>query len=282
VFFWAWWLQPGHTTDVWCLLANSVLTLYITVFPGLFFWWVSQMKRPNPSFPIPDSLRVAMVVTKTPSEPVSPVKVTLQGMLAQEYPHDVWLAGEDSDPDTVFWCRLNGVRRSTRNGVDAYHQPSWPRRAGSQEGNLSYFYDHQGYDNYDIVVPPDADHKPAPGYLEEMLRPFADPEVGFVSAPSICDASLGDSWAVRGRLHAEGGFHGAAQAAHNTGRMPLCIGSHYAVRTRAQREIRGLGPESAEDHSTTLLMHAGGWTGAHALDAEAHGDGPVSFADGMA
>ncbi len=39
----------------------------------------------------------------------------------------------------------------------------------------------------------------------------------------------------------------------------MCIGSHYCVRTCALRDLGGLGPEIAEDHSTSLLMNAGGW-----------------------
>jgi cellulose synthase/poly-beta-1,6-N-acetylglucosamine synthase-like glycosyltransferase len=53
------------------------------------------------------------------------------------------------------------------------------------------------------------------------------------------------------------------------------------VRTAALKESGGLGPELAEDHSTTLLLAAHGWRGIHALDAEAHGEGPATFADGM-
>lgn len=74
-------------------------------------------------------------------------------------------------------------------------------------------------------------------------------------------------------------MHGALQAGYNGGLAPLCIGSHYAVRTAALKEIGGLGPELAEDHSTTLMMNAAGWRGVHALEAIAHGDGPRTFAD---
>jgi hypothetical protein len=77
----------------------------------------------------------------------------------------------------------------------------------------------------------------------------------------------------------EGTLHGALQAGYNNGWAPLCIGSHYAVRTSALWEIGGLGPELAEDHSTTLFMNAHGWRGVHAIDAIAHGEGPRTFAD---
>src|SRR5207237_789745 len=134
-------------------------------------------------------------------------------------------------------------------------------------GNLAYFYDTVGYEKYDIVVQLDADHQPGPGYLTEMVRPFTDPQVGYVSAPSICDANASLSWAARARLYAESTMHGALQAGYNSGRSPLCIGSHYAVRTSALQQIGGIGPELAEDHSTTFLMQAHGWKGVHAFDA---------------
>jgi cellulose synthase (UDP-forming) len=69
------------------------------------------------------------------------------------------------------------------------------------------------------------------------------------------------------------------QAGYSNGFAPLCIGSHYAVRTRALQEIGGLGPELAEDHSTTLMMNGHGWRGAHALDAFAFGEGPPTLVD---
>jgi cellulose synthase (UDP-forming) len=150
----------------------------------------------------------------------------------------------------------------------------------AKEGNLAFFYDHYGYANYDFVVQLDADHVPTDGYLEEMLRGFSDPTVGYVSAPSICDKNAKESWSARGRLYVEGPLHGPLQAGYTGGRLaPLCIGSHYAVRTVALKEIGGLGPELAEDHSTTLIMNAHGWRGVHAINAIAHGAGPQTFGD---
>lgn len=176
---------------------------------------------------------------------------------------------------------MHGVFLSTRNGNAAYYQQAWPRREKCKEGNLAYFYDHYGYQKYDFVSQLDADHIPSPGYLQEIILPFIDPRVGYVSAPSICDVNAGQSWAARGRLFAEATLHGTLQAGYTNGWAPLCIGSHYAVRTKALKEIGGLGPELAEDHSTTLMMNAYRWKGVHALNAEAHGDGPRTFMDSM-
>jgi cellulose synthase/poly-beta-1,6-N-acetylglucosamine synthase-like glycosyltransferase len=280
VWFWAWWLRPEHRAGWPGLLVNSALLLYLTGLPAYFFATALRLRRVNPALAIP-SLPVAFVVTRARSEPWPSARRTLEAMLAQCFPHpyDVWLCDEAPPRDVVAWCRAHRVRLSSRQGVGAYHRPSWPRRTRCKEGNLAYFYDHWGYAEYAVVAQLDCDHVPAPGYLAEMVRPFADPAVGYVAAPSVCDANGALSWSARGRLHREAVWHGAVQLGHSDGLAPMCIGSHYAVRTRALRDIGGLGPELAEDFSTTYLLNSAGWQGAFAIDAEAHGDGPLTFAD---
>lgn len=279
VYFWAWWFKPGHYTSLSGFVSVTLVVAWVTLLPAYFLVVFYRARKPNGPLRLPAGSRVAMVVTKAPSEPFSVVATTLKAMLAQDVHHDTWLADEDPSPETLDWCQQHGVFVSTRKGRADYHRAAWPRRARCKEGNLAFFYDHYGYQRYDFVAQLDADHVPEPGYLGEMLRPFADPTVGYVSAPSICDRNAAESWSARGRLYAEASMHGALQAGYNGGLAPLCIGSHYAVRTTALKETGGLGPELAEDHSTTLMMNAYGWRGVHALDAIAHGDGPRTFAD---
>src|SRR2546430_15410972 len=133
------------------------------------------------------------------------------------------------------------------------------RRTRCKEGNLAYFYDHWGYRHYDVVVQFDCDHRPSPTYLAEMVRPFTDPAVGYVAAPSVCDANAATSWAARGRLYREATFHGAFQLGHSDGWAPACIGSHYAVRTTALQDIGGLRAPPPPGVSTPLPLHPGGW-----------------------
>lgn len=253
--------------------------VYITTLPLYFFSMVNRIRRVSPAVPVPD-LRVAFLVTKAPSEPWSMVRTTLEAMLTQVFPRefDVWLCDEAPAPETVAWCAERGVQISTRQGIDAYQRTTWPRRRRCKEGNLAWFYDNYGYDRYDVVAQLDADHVPGPGYLIEMVRPFREPGVGYVAAPSVCDANREVSWSVRGRLHEEAGFHGPLQTGHNDGYGPVCIGSHYAVRTQALQTIGGIGPELAEDFSTAYLLNVAGWHGVFAINAHAHGDGPDTFA----
>ncbi|WP_309664319.1 glycosyltransferase family 2 protein [Tabrizicola sp.] len=279
LWFWIWWLRPEHIENPVGFWLVTALIGWITFLQGFFAFFFLRAVRPSGPDPKPGQYRVAMIVTKTPSEPFHIVRRTLEAMLAQDYPHETWLADEDPSRETRLWCIDNGVYISCRKGVADYHQAQWPRRTRCKEGNLAYFYDHWGYDEYDIVAQLDADHVPQPGYLREMLRPFVDPAVGYVSAPSICASNAQRNWSARTRLHTEGAFHGILQAGYSNGFAPMCKGSHYAVRTAALKSVGGLGPELAEDHSTTMILNAGGWRGVHALNAIAIGEGPVSVAD---
>ncbi|GAB2756543.1 glycosyltransferase family 2 protein [Streptomyces bullii] len=280
VWFWSWWLQPQHRVGWAALIVNSALLLYLTILPCYFFVTAVRLRRINPALPIP-RIPVAFAVTRAPSEPWPTVRLTLEAMLDQDFPYayDVWLCDEDPTAEIEQWCAGHHVRVSCRRGVPEYQRSEWPRRTRCKEGNLAYFYDHWGYRDYAAVSQLDCDHVPAPSYLSEMIRPFSDPAIGYVAAPSVCDTNGVHSWAARGRLYREAIWHGAVQLGHSAGLAPMCIGSHYAVRTRALRQIGGLGPELAEDFSTTFLLNSAGWHGAFAIDAEAHGEGPITFSD---
>lgn len=279
-FFWSWWLNPQHIVSSWRYAVMTALMLWITLIPGYFILVFSRARLPFRGIDVPQTDRIAMIVTKAPSEPWAVVRQTLEGALAQKgVVHDTWLADEDPAEETLAWCKAHNVQVSCRKDVPGYHEERWPRRKACKEGNLAYFYDRYGYDRYDIVCQFDADHDPSADYLLNAVGPFTDPRVGYVSAPSICDLNADQSWSARGRLYVEASMHGSLQSGYNAGWAPLCIGSHYTVRTKALKEIGGLGPELAEDHSTSMLMNAAGWRGIHAIGAIAHGDGPETFTD---
>ncbi|MGM0929389.1 MAG: glycosyltransferase family 2 protein [Actinomycetota bacterium] len=279
VSFWTWWLEPEHRVGWAGLIMNSVLLFYLSYLPSYFLVVVNRLRQVNPDLPLP-ALRTAFVVTKAPSEPWEVAAGTLTAMLRQRFPHpyDVWLCDEDPAHEVIQWCRDHGVKLSSRRDAEDYHRSTWPRRTKCKEGNLAYFYDHWGYSDYDVVVQLDCDHVPAGTYLAEMVRPFSDPAIGYVAAPSVNDSNAASSWSARGRLHREATFHGPVQLGHADGLAPSCIGSHYAVRTQALATIGGLGPELAEDFSTSFLLTSAGWRSAFAHTAEAHGDGPHTFA----
>ncbi|WP_033318250.1 glycosyltransferase family 2 protein [Streptomyces yerevanensis] len=279
-WFWLWWLEPAHWASRTGMIITSLLLLYLMCHSAYLLVTAVRLRKVDPSIPIP-RVPVAYVVTRAPTEPWSMARDTLTAMLNQDYPfsYDVWLCDEDPSEEIYQWCGERDIRVSTRRGIPEYNRSEWPRRTRCKEGNLAYFYDRWGYRRYTVVVQLDCDHAPARKHLAEMVRPFADPAIGYVAAPSVCDSNATQSWSARGRLYREAPLHGASQLGHSEGLAPVIIGSHYAVRTSALREIGGIGPDLSEDCSTTLLFNSAGWQGAYAIDAEAHGEGPFTFAD---
>ena len=227
--------------------------------------------------------RLALLTTKIPKEPWEVVQNTLRGMLIQQLPYhyDVWLCDEDPNSETINWCRSNGVKISTRKGDSRYFNDTHPRKKRCKEGNLMYFYDHYGYPNYDYVIQFDADHRPNKDFALEVMKEFSDHSVGYVASPSICDSNIDQSWTVKARLFWESTLHGPIQSGANGVFTPMCFGSHYSLRIKALKEIGGIGPEIAEDFTTTAMMNAHGWKGGFARNAIAHGMGAVGVKDSM-
>jgi cellulose synthase (UDP-forming) len=282
VLFYTWWCWPSHISNPGLFLINTFVISWPLLMPGYAFYFVRRMKKPNFTLGVPKDWRVAMIVTKAPSEPWIVVKRTLTGMLNEKsHPHDTWLADEDPADEIRTWCTEHGVKISCRKGIPEYNNLDFPRRMRCKEGNLAYFYDTWGYRDYDFVAQFDSDHMPLPGYLRQALVAFHNPDIGYVTAPSVCDVNAKESWVARARLWVEAILHGTMQAGCHGDWAPMCIGSHFTVRTTALKDIGGLGPELAEDHSTTFLFCAAGWKGVHAIDALASGRGPESFKDGM-
>lgn len=225
--------------------------------------------------PIP-SIRVALITTKAPSEPWSVVKTTLEAMLNQSGKFHVWLADENPSADTTMWCAEQGINIISRKGVDGYHNTDWPRRTKCKEGNLAYFYDTVGYDKYDVVFQFDSDHAPTHDYLSNSLPAFADPDVSYIAMPNI---NKKGSWISNARQTHEAWYYGPSQMSYSYDNMPMCTGSHYAVRTSALKDIGGIGPELDEDMTTTIMMVSHGKRGVYASNAIAYGEGPLSLED---
>lgn len=278
VIFFNWWFDDNHVVNIGGFYLTTIILIWSVSLPGYSFYFLLNMTKlkANNSH---NRFKVAVVITKAPSEPFSVLVRTLEGVLRMKGKFDIWVADEDPSIQSLDWYHEKGIFVSTRKNDPNYHNEKYPRRKKCKEGNLAYFYDKYGYENYDIVIQLDVDHVPDVDYLEKVVAPFSNPSIGYVGAPSVCDANSDLSWSARARVQSEAMFHGPIQSGANLVGAPVCIGSHYAVRTQALKSIGGLGPELAEDFSTTMLLNAKGWKGCWVNDANARGDGPLSLAD---
>ena len=88
VYFWIWWLRPEHNIGTFRYVLNLIVVGWLTLLPLYFILILSRARVPSPEYPVPPGYRVAMVVTKVPSEPFPLVRETVEAMLRQTYPHD--------------------------------------------------------------------------------------------------------------------------------------------------------------------------------------------------
>ena len=113
----------------------------------------------------------------------------------------------------------------------------------------------RGYAEYDVVAQFDCDHIPGPTYLSSCLPAFLDRSIGYVACPSVNTLVCKTSWAARGRLHYESVFNGAGQAAWFPDYMPVCIGSHYVVRTAHLKMVSPFCPFTSVRTEVTAQTH---------------------------
>ena len=283
--FIVWWFQPVHIGDPARFALTSAVVGYALALPAYFFFFLSRMRRPDPALVLPPGRRVTFVTTCVPgAEPIDVLERTIVAMVNQEgYPHDVWVLDEGDLPEVRVLCARVGAYHFSRRHRPEYQRSVWPFKAKTKAGNYNAWLDWlrtEGIE-YDIILQMDTDHVPQPGYMEAMLRPFADDAVNYVAAPSIVSGNREESWVVAGRYELESTLHGPLQSGYNAGYAPLIIGSHAAFRVSALRRIGGFQHTLAEDHHNTLRLQAGGMRGVFQPDAIAIGDGAACFTDAM-
>ena len=257
-WFWLWWLATGHGSWTSPLSAvSTVLLAWVFLMPTYFLFFACRMTRPNFRIPLPD-LRVAMIVTKAPSEPWAVVRTTLEAMVAQDHPSPTtsgWPTATDhQDPHRCARtpCTSPPFRRRGLPAPDMA-APAKSRRA------TSHFYDTVGYRDYDVVVQLDCDHVPNSAYLTAMVRPFAARRSGIPARRASAtptptwDGRSAVACIVRRRCtdHAGGRQRRLCPRVH---RLPLRRADCCAAQRRGPRARAGGGLQH------DLWLQSGGWT----------------------
>jgi hypothetical protein len=76
LYFWTRWLRPGHDIDTFTYVINVIVVGWQTLLPLYFILILTGARVPSSNIPLPPGYRVAMVVTKVPSEPFPLVRET--------------------------------------------------------------------------------------------------------------------------------------------------------------------------------------------------------------
>lgn len=263
IYFAAWWASPG-------LVANRPLFVLFSIAAWFSAFrmvanWFALLHVERPAWRPPHAgLRVDVVTTAAPGEPLEMFAATLEAMARIRYPHTTTLLDDSGRDELRSLCEGLGVSyiRRDRPGV------------GAKAGNVNEALPQLGGEFVAIFDP---DHLPQPEFLERALGYFGDPQVGYVQAAQAY-RNQKESLVARGAAEQTYELYGSTMKGLHGLEAPLLFGCHTTFRRSALDSIGGYAVHNAEDLRTCMRLTAAGWKGAYAPEILARGLVPADMA----
>jgi len=195
-------------------------------------------------------------------EPCALIERTLRAAKAITYPHRTYLL------DDSRGSRYRDL--AAELGCEYLHRgDNHDRKAG----NINHALEHT---SGELLAVFDADHVPAPDFLDRALGFFETRDVGFVQVMqtfSNADESLVARAASETAMEY---FNVTSVCKANVGAASK-HGTNCVIRRTALESISGYRPGLAEDLETSIELHAVGWKSAYVCEALAPGLAPATF-----
>jgi cellulose synthase (UDP-forming) len=229
----------------------------------LVMCWRLQRRAP---LPVPPRATVAVFVP-TINESVDIVRRTLMAAQRMKHAHEVWLLDDGNRLEMQVLADELGCRYLART-----------RNHHAKAGNLNNALRHV---KAEFIAIFDADHAPAPSFLDETLGFFADERVAFVQTPQDFynldsfqhRVDHGDSlvWSEQTL------FFRVIQAGKDRLNSAFFCGSCAVIRRAALDDIGGFATGSVtEDIHTSIKLHKRGWKSVYYARSLAFGLAPAS------
>jgi cellulose synthase (UDP-forming) len=230
---------------------------------SIFMCWRLRLRT---ALPVPANASVAVFVP-TINESVDIVRRTLLSAQRMVHAGETWLLDDGNRPAMRTLADELGCRYLART-----------ENSHAKAGNLNNALRHTSAEFIAIF---DADHAPAPGFLEETLGFFVDERVAFVQTPQ--DFYNLDSFQHRqgaGNSHIwseQTMFFRVIQAGKDCWNSAFFCGSCAVIRRSALDEIGGFATGSVtEDIHTSLRLHKRGWQSVYYPRSLAFGLAPTT------
>jgi len=222
-----------------------------------------RLRRRTP-LPVPPTATVAVFVP-TSNESVDIVRRTLMAAQRMRHAHEVWLLDDGDRLEMHVLAEELGCRYLARTN-----------RRHAKAGNLNNALKHT---SAAFIAVFDADHAPAPTFLDETLGFFADDKVAFVQTPQ--DSYNLDSFQHRLDRRKSLVWNEQAillrviQAGKDRLNAACFCGSCAVVRRKALDDVGGFATGSvAEDFHTSIKLHKRGWRSVYYAKSLAFGLAP--------
>ncbi|MBX3001866.1 MAG: glycosyltransferase [Caldilineaceae bacterium] len=258
LYYYSWWSQlQGWSAVIWLLVFAFALFYTVTQVLGSWLLYLFA-KDPSSTTAAPQDLTVDIYVTAY-HEPYDLVRRTLAAACAMKGPYLVWLLDDGDDPMLERLAADLGAGYLTRTEKkDA--------KAGNVNAALPRTYG-------DVIAIFDVDHTPKPNYLTQALKPFSDPDVGFVQV-MVTFGNQDESWVASAAAETSIDFYNPTSFGIEAIGGTTMMGSNSLIRREALNDVGGYHPGLAEDLATSLALHAAGWKSAYVAEPLAPGIAP--------
>jgi cellulose synthase (UDP-forming) len=252
ILYISWWFRldnAGNQLLYYLLFLGEIYHLVMS----LSFWhtvWPSSIRRYyRPPKNFHPSIDVFITVA---GEPVEVVEKTILGAINMTYAHcriwvlnDGYVAGKDN------WVDIENLAYRLNVGCITRKVPG-----GAKAGNINHALN---LTSADLVVIFDADMVPQPGFLDETVKYFADPQVGFVQTPQYYQ-NFPDNVVTQGAWDQQKLFFGPILRGKEKSNAVFICGTNVVIRRSALIEAGGMVEDNiAEDFLTSLKIHQRGW-----------------------
>jgi cellulose synthase (UDP-forming) len=234
-------------------LAFSVIFLLaevhgiISLFLFFFDLWGPKHQVESPS---PKRACTVDVFIPTYNEDAELLHRTVLAARDMTYPHETYILDDGGREEVRALAERLGV-----------HYISRPEHVHAKAGNINYALERT---RGELVAIFDADHVPAPNFLERTLGYFNDDRMGFVQTPHVFynTGSFQTFADYRQRMYWDDQllFFRAVQPGKNRWGAAFFCGSCGVIRRKCLEEVGGFDFRTiTEDMHTSLRIHAKGW-----------------------
>ncbi len=263
IYFAQWWASPGLVAN-WPLFVLFSVAAWFSVF-RIVANWFALLHVESPAWRPPRAgLRVDVVTTAAPGEPVELLRTTLEAMVRIRYPHVTALLDDSGRDELRALCDGLGVRYIRRE------QPGVGAKAGNVNEALPQL-------TGEFIAIFDPDHVPQPEFLERSLGYFEDAQVGYVQSAQAY-SNQEESLVARGAAEQTYELYGSTLRGLHGLDAPLLFGCHTTFRRSALDSIGGYAVHNAEDLRTCMRLTTGRWKGVYVPEILARGLVPADMA----
>ncbi|MGE5546186.1 MAG: glycosyltransferase [Solirubrobacterales bacterium] len=177
-------LAPSMALMVGVMAPAQLLLLVVVLISGIELTeltWAGRLKRGFKPLPDDHIKRFPKVSLHLPcyNEPPAMVKLTIDSLMALDYPNFEILVLDNNTKDPKVWEPVKEYCESLGEKVKFFHLAPWP---GAKAGALNFALTQTAPDA-EIIGVVDSDYQVRRDWLRSLVPYFEDPKVGHVQAP---------------------------------------------------------------------------------------------------